>query len=137
MIRKIFRNQRGFMLLNVIFLTLIVATCASVLMNAVPRYRNSQAVLKLTAIHLANEQFAMLESFAAEGDSLSGKTSFQGDNDDLKTNNFSAGEPMEFEVKTTVSGEEILRNVKVTVSWTVNGQKNSIEAERTIRVVKN
>jgi len=136
MIRKIFYDQRGFMLLNVIFLTLIVATCASVLMNAAPRYRNSQAVLRLTAIHLANEQFAMLESFAAGGDSLSGKTAFQGDKDDLKTNNFAAGEPTTFEVTTTVSGSEILRNVKVTVSWTANGQENSIESERTIRVVK-
>ena len=33
--------------------------------------------------------------------------------------------------------QDAKRNVKVTVSWTVNGQKNSIEAERTIRVVKN
>ena len=47
-------NQRGFMLLNVVILTLITAFAATILMNAAPRLKNPRSVLRLTAIHLAN-----------------------------------------------------------------------------------
>lgn len=47
------RNERGFMLLNVVFLTLITSFAAMILMNAAPRLKNPQAALRLTAIHLA------------------------------------------------------------------------------------
>ena len=60
-------NQRGFMLLSVVILTLITSFAAMILMNAAPRLTKPQSVLRLTAIHLANEQFAMLESLAASG----------------------------------------------------------------------
>ena len=55
-------NERGFLMLDVIFLTMITALAAMILINAAPRIRNPQASLKLTALYLAEEQFAYLEA---------------------------------------------------------------------------
>ena len=132
---KILRDERGFLMLNVIFLTLITAFAAMILLNAAPRVRNPQPTLRLTALYLANEQLAQLESLAAAGGELS--TSFLGKTEDLTTKNFSEENPVTFEVETKISGEGNLRNVKVTVKWAVNGREDSIEVERTIWIVKN
>ena len=128
---KILNNERGFMLLNVVFLTLITSFAAMILMNAAPRARNPQSTLRLTAIYLANEQFAELESLAAD-ENISGSYSFLGDKDDLTSNNLGAGNPIEFEVTTTVSGGR----AKVKVSWQVGEDEFKIEMERTIGIVQ-
>lgn len=133
---KSLNNERGFMLLNVVFLTLITALAAMILINAAPRIRNPQSVLRLTAIYLANEQFAMLESLAANGDSLEGQDSFLGEPTDLKSKNFSANKLVEFEVDTKIEANGDLREVKVKVSWKFDGKDFELETERTIRVVK-
>lgn len=133
---KSLNNERGFMLLNVVFLTLITALAAMILINSAPRIRNPQSVLRLTAIYLANEQFAMLESLAANGDSLEGQDSFLGEPTDLKSKNFSANKLVEFEVDTKIEANGDLREVKVKVSWKFDGKDFELETERTIRVVK-
>lgn len=134
--KKFFRNERGFMLFNVIFLLMITASVATILINAFPRMNSPQAVLRLTAIHLANEQFAILESLAAQGDDLTGKTSFQGNRDDLKSINYVNNALIEFEVTTTLTGSGNLRGVKVIVSWEFEGKTYDLELERTIRIVE-
>lgn len=131
-IKSVLHNERGYLLLNVVFLTLITAFAAVILLNAAPRVRNPQSTLKLTAIYLANEQFAVLESRAATGEQLGGSYSFLGDEKDLKSENFSAGEPTTFEVETNVSGGV----AKVVVKWQVNGKDFKVEAERKIAVAK-
>lgn len=128
-------NERGFMLLHVVFLTLITSFAALILLNAAPRVKNPQSVLRLTAMHLANEQFAMLESMAATGGLATGSYSFQGDEDSLTSQNAGAGKSVQFEVTTTVdNGGGTLREVTVTVSWTSGGEDFELETERTIRV---
>ena len=130
-IKSVLSNERGFMLLNVVFLTVITSFAAMILMNAAPRARNPQSTLRLTAIYLANEQFAELESLAAD-ENISGSYSFLGDKDDLTSNNLGAGNPIEFEVTTTVSGGR----AKVKVSWQVGEDEFKIEMERTIGIVQ-
>ena len=126
-------NERGFMLLNVIFLTLITSFAAMILFNAAPRIRNPQSVLRLTAIHLANKQFALIE----------GKTDEKGelnlpaiDSKELTTKNFGEGKEITFTVEPQIkSSDENLHVVKVTVEWTVDEEDFKFEEERTIRVV--
>ncbi len=130
-IKFVLRNERGFLLLNVVFLTLITSFAAMILINAAPRVRNPQSTLRLTALYLANEQFAELESLAARED-ISGSQPFLGDKDDLKSNNLSEDNPIEFKVTTNVSGGRAV----VKVSWQVGGEDFEIETERTIRVVQ-
>ena len=128
---KILRNQRGYMLLNVIFLTLITAFAAQILLNAVPRVRNPEATLRMTAIYLANEQFAMLESRAANG-TLSGSYSFLGKDDDLTSYNLDEENPVEFKVNTSVNGTPPKATVKIT--WQVGEKNFELKLERTIFV---
>lgn len=127
---NILNNQRGFMLLNVLFLTLITALAATILMDAAPRIKNPQSVLRLTAVHLANKQFAILESKAARGESLSAADGFQETSYNLGKDN-----PVVFNVKPTeISGAGSLR--KVTVTVTIDGDESfELVAERTIPLV--
>ena len=130
---KILKDERGFLMVNVIFLTLITAFAAMILLNAASRVKNPQSTLRLTAIYLANEQLAQLESLAAKGSEL--PTSFQGEPKDLTTENLSEENPIEFEVKTEITGGDVC-NVKVTVSWIANGREDSVEVERAIYVAE-
>ena len=109
-------------------------------MNATPRARNPQAVLRLTAIHLANEQLAILEGFAADNNPKPDGVDFLGkvddESDDLTTNNFGKDNPIKFKVETARKDleQEKLLMYTVTVSWKVNGKDDSVTLERTVRV---
>ena len=110
------------MLLNVIFLTLVTSFAAMILFNAAPRFQNPQSLLRLTAIHLANKKFALIESKATEEGEL--------DLTDLKEDSFTVTAKKE---KTLA---ENLYVIKVTVAWTVDKENFKFEEERTIRLVK-
>lgn len=121
------------MLLNVVFLTLITSFVAAILMNAAPRLKNPQSVLRLTAIHLANEEFAMLESLAAEGKSLAAEDGFQ-----ATSYNLGEGKPIVFDVKADIpdAKPDEITSLKIKVTVTIVGDENfKLETERTIRFV--
>ena len=134
------KNERGFMLLDVVLLTLITSFAAVVLLNAHPQAKNPHSTLKLTALHLADEQLAYLESYGADGTLHTGSYEFQrapeADNNDLVTKNFDEDIPIEFSVTTSVDelGGNLYR-ATVTVSWQAEGKDFEIESERTIRFV--
>lgn len=133
---KTFSDQRGFALFSTVILTLITSVTAMILLNALPRVKNPQATLKLTARYVAEEQFACLESMAASGNLNAGSYSFQGKPEDLTTENAGESVPVKFTVDTQVSNAGgNVRNVKVTVSWTLDGEDFKLESERRIRVV--
>ncbi len=126
--KKILRNERGFMLLHVVFLTLITSFAAMILFNAAPRMKNPQSVLRLTALHLLNEKFALIESSASRGIlDLSAE--------ERTTKNFSPNVPITLTVTASEkSSDGNLHFVTVRVEWTVDGQKSFLEQERTIRL---
>ena len=130
------KNERGFLLLDVVLLTLITSFAAVVLLNAHPQAKNPHSTLKLTALHLADEQLAYLESFGDSGELHADSYDFLGDNNDLVTENFSDEIPIEFSVTTRVDelGGNLYR-ATVTVSWQAEGKDFEIESERTIRFV--
>ena len=133
-------NQRGFMLLSVVFLTLIVSIGAQILLNANVKVQQRNSTLYLTAINLANEQFAEIESHAINGKAL--ETNFMGNHNDLKSFNGISTEkiedgtavPIEFDVETSYENfSENLIKAKVTVKWTVGGAEKSVVSEKIIR----
>lgn len=130
-------NERGFALLNVIFLMMITSFAAMILLNAAPRVRNPEPTLRLTALYLAEEQFAYLENLAANGEPMESTYEFLGDPKELTINNFSEKISITFDMETTVTGSGNLRGAKVTVSWTFGGKDFKIETERTILFVPN
>ena len=117
-------NQKGFMLLSAVFLTLIVSFVAMMTLQSMTRTKNSDAALRLQAINLANEQFALIES---------GSTKNIPD-EDLKSygiyreEELSTKTPIEFKVTKNISGEGNLKKAKVTVTW----KGNSLEFEKFI-----
>ena len=132
---KILKDEHGFLMLNVVFLTMITAFAAMILINAAQRASNPQSTLRLTALYLANEQLAQLESLAAAGEELSTDSHVKAE--DLTTDNFGSEEvPTRFEVTTTIATNGDLREVKVIISWTVKGREESVEVERTILIAK-
>lgn len=115
------------MLLSAVFLTLIVSFVAMMTLQAMTRAKNSDTALRLQAINLANEQFALIESGSNKNIP----------NEDLKnyglyhTNELENKTPIEFKVTTTlenVSGN--LHKAKVTVTW----KDNNLEFEKIVRV---
>lgn len=130
-------NERGFALLNVIFLMLITSFAAIILLHAAPRVKNPEPTLRLTALYLAEEEFAYLEYLAANGELAAGTYNFPSEyNDDLTSTNFSEKIPVTFDVKANVSERDNLRDAKVIVSWEFGGKDFKIESERTILFVE-
>lgn len=115
------KNERGFMLLSAIFLTLIVSIMAAILFNANVKVQQRNSTLYLTAINLANEQFAILESDADIEIPDEDKISYNGVKED--------SEPIRFRVSKSINGSE----VTVKVEWTVNGENQTFESKKIIR----
>ena len=129
-------NERGFMLLQVVFLAMITSIVAMIFLNGVMQVKNRNATLRLTAIHLANEQIAESESRAAQGILPDGSISWLGVDDDLTTYNSGAKEPVKFDVKTNVenfSDNAALKKITVKVEWKVGEENFQIESEKIIR----
>ena len=111
------------MLLSAIFLMLIVSIMAMIFFNANAKVQQRNSTLYLTAINLANEQFAILESGANIEIPEEDKISYNG----VKENS----EPIKFRVSKSISGSE----VTVKVEWEVNGKTETFESTKTIRSI--
>lgn len=118
---ELMKNERGFMLLSAIFLTLIVSIMAAILFNANVKVQQRNSTLYLTAINLANEQFAILESGADIEIPDEDRISYNGVKED--------SEPIRFRVSKSINGSE----VTVKVEWTVNGENQTFESKKIIR----
>lgn len=122
------KNERGFMLLSAVFLTLIVSLSAMMVLNGTKKIVNHNSTLRIIAVHIANEQFAELESLAAQGNLLTGSKNFLGNSADLKNENIN------FEVTTNIrnySGS--LYKAEVKVEWILDGKNYNVEFEKIIR----
>jgi len=113
-------NERGFMFLSAIFLTLIVAIMAQMILISNSKVQQPNSTLYFTAVNLANEQFAILEgggTFPAED-----RKSYNG----MKN----TATPIEFTISTTPEGDN---KYTVKVEWTVNGETKFIESTKIIK----
>ena len=128
-------NEKGFMLLSAVFLTMILSFIAMMTLQTMIRIKNSDAALKLHAINLANEQFAMIESLAAQG-SLDTTYSFLGEPEDLKNyglykkDSEENKQPTEFEVTSEINDKGTLRKVMIIVTW----KDKKLEFEKIVRL---
>ena len=112
------------MFLSAIFLTLIVAIMAQILLTANAKVQQRNSTLYFTAVNLANEQFAILE----------GGGTFP--NEDRKSLNgmSETATPITFNVSYNIENDfGNFKEYKVTVTWTVNGETKFIESTKIIR----
>ena len=120
--------------MSAVFLTMILSFTAMITLHAATQIKNENAALRLHALNLANQQFAFVESFAAQNN-LSRVKNFNGNDDDLKSCGLYSDEnktPTEFKVTTNISGEGNLKKVKVTVTW----KDKNLEFEKLVRLKK-
>ena len=126
--------------MQTIFLTLIVSLAGMIILNGMKKSDNQNATLRIIALHLAEEQFAELESRAYKGILTAGNFPFLGVQDDLK-NYYDFGNekkinsqvPVNFEVKTSVDNfVENLFRAEVKVTWNFE-KENSVELQKIIR----
>ena len=129
------------MMMNVIFLTLITSFTALIFLNGAERVSESDSALRLTALNLAEEQFAEIESLAEKNNLSAGSYNFLGDENNLKNFGLYKDEdlqnktPAEFKVSADVENyQDNLKNVKVTVKCTRAGKNFEIELEKIVRV---
>ena len=113
-------NQRGFMFLSAIFLTLIVSLMATMLLTTNVKIQQRNSTFYLTAINLANEQFALLESNSGLEIPEEDKISYNGVKED--------SQPVKFRISKNFNGSE----VTVKVEWEVNGKTETFESTKTI-----
>lgn len=133
---KKFFNERGFMLMSVVFLLMITSFAALIFLNGTKKIVNQNSALRIIALHLAEEQFAEIERKAAKGETLQ-NFSFLGNPNDLK-NYYDSGDeknsevkPIIFDVTTSVKGDS---RVEVEVKWTLDGEEYSIAVEKLIYI---
>lgn len=111
------------MLLNAVFLTLILSYTAIIALSSATQINNDDAVLRLHALNLADQQFALIESGANKNipeDDLISYGLYLNKKDKP---------PTEFKVTTNISGESNLKKVKVTVKW----KENILEFEKIVQ----
>ncbi len=113
-------TERGFMFLSAIFLTLIVSIMATIILNANSKVQQRNSTLYFTAINLANEQFAILESGANINIPAEDLKSYNGMSENST--------PIEFKISKSFNGSK----VTVKVEWTVNGKTEILESTKTI-----
>lgn len=118
-------NEKGFMLLSAVFLTLILSFVAMMTLQTMTRTKNSDTALRLQAINLANEQFAIIESGSNENIPAEDLKSYGL----YRTKDLETKTPIEFKVTSNISGEGPLKEVTVTVTW----ENNHLEFEKIIR----
>ena len=114
------------MFLSAIFLTLIVAIMAQMILTANAKVQQRNSTLYFTAVNLANEQFALIEA--------GGGTVPAEDRKSLNSMGKDAT-PIEFNVSITKQTPiaENLIEVTVKVEWTVNGATKFIESTKIIK----
>ena len=134
-------SERGYMMMNVIFLTLIVSFTALIFLNGAQRVNETDSALRLSALNLANEQFAEIEYLAAKNNLSTGSHSFLGDENNLKSFGLYKDEdlqnkkPAEFTVTTYVENySDNLKNVKITVKCTSTEKNFEIELEKLVLI---
>ena len=135
--KKFFCNERGFMLLDTIFVTMIIAFMAMMILNGTKKIADYNSDLKTIATYLANEQFAYIENIAATGNLSTGNYNFLGNSDDLE-NYFDSGNnkiiPVKFDISAdVVGGANNLYSVEVIVEWNFNNIDEKIKFKKTVR----
>lgn len=128
------------MLLQTIFLTLIVSLAGMIILNGMKKSDNQNATLRIIALHLAEEQFAELESKAYKGELSAGNFPFLGVQEDLKNyydfgdeKKINSQQEINFQVTTTVNNlSENLFRAEVKVTWTFE-KENFVELQKIIR----
>ena len=118
--------ERGFILWEVLALAIFLSAVAvCLLMYQTAAKAKSDGIHRLTAVYLAQTEFAYLEKAAAEGELTSGVCYWLGDAEDLRSN----GGEFSVTSEIAVEGADVyLATVRVT--WPERGRTRQLALER-------
>ena len=125
---NILRDNRGFIFIEVLFVTMIVSFSTLMLFNAMEKVikSNKMSAIRTAAIYIANARMAEIEEYNLE------RSSFQipsytllTDEDLIHDEFFGINGTLRFKVNTQINESSIDKgNVTVTVTWTVNNNSS-------------
>lgn len=125
---NILRDNRGFIFIEVLFVTMIVSFSTLMLFNAMEKVikSNKMSAIRTAAIYIANARMAEIEEYNLE------RSSFQipsytllTDEDLIHDEFFGINGTVRFKVNTQINESSIDKgNVTVTVTWTVNNNSS-------------
>ena len=127
---KIKLNSKGFIFIEVLFLTLIVSFTALMIVNALESAVKSSnmSAIRTAAVYIANARMAEIEEYADSNKSLPPSTyTLMTDSDFTYDNFFGINGTVKFAVDTKITLVSANQGVAVvTVTWTVNGNNYGI-----------
>ena len=125
---SILRNDKGFIFIEVMFLTLIVSFTALLVFDALEAAikSNRMSAIRIAAIHIANARMAEIEEYNLERSSFQMPSYTLLTDDDLIFDDFfGINGTVSFNIDTQINESTANKgNVTVKVSWTVNDNIN-------------
>ena len=124
-----FRKEQGWFLMDTVVLCFLLAAFAGALgMYHSSLYSRHTALMRTSAIHIAETQCSYLEEQAYSGKLPEGDIPWLGRPDDLSQD----GIPLE--VQTTVAPlEPPMQQILIKVTWKLRGREESVQLERHVR----
>ena len=121
---NILRNNKGFIFIEVMFLTLILSFTAMMVFNALESSikSNRMSAIRIAAIHIANAHMAEIEEYVDRNKSFPSPSYTLLTNDELILEDFfGINGTLNFDLNTQIDESTANKgNVTVKVSWTVN-----------------
>ena len=125
---NILRDNRGFIFIEVLFLTLIVSFTAVIVVNTLESaiISNKMSAVRTAAIYIANARMAEIEEYNINCSSFQMPSyTLLTDDDLVRENFFGISGTLRFKVDTQINESSTVKgNVTVKVSWTVNNNSN-------------
>lgn len=126
---NILRDNRGFIFLEVLFLTLILSFTALLVCNALESaiISNRMSAIRIAAIHLANARMAEIEEYNFEKNSFQIPSTSLTNEDLVYKDFFGINGTIEFVIDNSYAVQDsnpTINEVTVTVKWIINGNEN-------------
>ena len=125
---NILRNNKGFIFIEVMFLTLILSFTAMMVFNTLESSikSNRMSAIRLAAMHIANAHMAEIEEYVDSNKSFPASSyTLLTDDDLIRENFFGISGTVTFNINTQINESNANKgSVTVKVSWTINNNSS-------------
>ena len=124
---NILRSNKGFIFIEVLFLTLILSFTVMMVFNALESAikSNRMSAIRIAAIHIANAHMAEIEEYVDSNKSFPESSyTLLSDDDLIREDFFGISGIVKFNVNTQIHENINKGNVTIKVSWTINNNSN-------------
>ena len=136
---NILYNNKGFIFIEVMFLTLILSFTAMMVYNALESAikSNRMSAVRIAAIHIANAHMAEIEEFVDRNKSFPASSyTLLTDDDLIREDFFGISGTVYFNISTQINETANNGNVTVKVSWTINDNSSYGNGDNYEEIIK-